>query len=378
METPSSTKIVTRSQTLAALNNTNNNIPLSRKIEDSSDKAVTKSRRMNAKQQQLQDRSALIDITNDSPIVGLAKGSLETPSSALGKQKSSIAKNNIPNTPGSGEALLRGQVKTLLQRVEEEAELSKLPLESRPFLNLQGFVNSPMGLLAPTPANTPQVPSLFGDDIVLTSVTPLPVIEEPLKICEEVSEIFDVMRQDSLESQKSLTRSLMLDFSEKSEASDSSECSSALTYQGDNRGAMTSESKDKSSITEDDNASIWSIQVNASTHDEDEEEVIIEAEDDQYFYYHDENEEAEEEEEEEADDGGLLDELCEGISKICVKEKAMAKFEGKHKKFVYNSDDEIVEEEEVDCRDEDSNGVLRLKGLPTPKGKHLRFHTEEE
>ncbi|KAG5245538.1 myelin transcription factor [Salix suchowensis] len=328
METPSSIKRVTRSQTLAL--NSNNNIPLSRKIEDSSDKGVTKSRRMNAKQQQLQDRSALIDITNDSPI-----------------QKNSRVKNIILNTPGSGEALLRGQVKTLLQKVEEEAELSKLSLENRPFLHLQGFVNSPMGLLAPTPANTPQVPDISGDDIVLA----LPVIEEKLKICQEVSEIFDVKKQDSLESQKSLTRSLLLDFSEKSESIDSSECSSALTYQGDNCEVITSESKDKSSLTDDDNASIWSIQVNASTNDEEEEEEVIEEEEEEYF--------------EAADAGGLLDELCEGISKISVKEKVMA------------NDDEIVEEV-ADCEDEDSDDDFRLKGLPTPKGKHIRFHTEEE
>lgn len=161
------------------------------KIEDSSDKGETKSKR-NAKQQ-LRDRSALIDITNDSPIVGLAMESLETPSSTLRNQKSSRAKNNIPHTPGSGEALLRGQVKTLLQKVEEEAELSKLSLESRPFLHLQGFVNSPMGLLAPTPANTPQVPNLSGDDIVLASVTPLPVIEEKLKICQVTVPVPDVL-----------------------------------------------------------------------------------------------------------------------------------------------------------------------------------------
>ena len=123
------------------------------KIEDSSDKGETKSRR-NAKQQ-LRDRSALIDITNDSPIVGLAMESLETPSSTLRNQKSSSAKNNIPHTPGSGEALLRGQVKTLLHKVEEEAELSKLSLVSRPFLNLQGFIDSPIELLARKYASSP-------------------------------------------------------------------------------------------------------------------------------------------------------------------------------------------------------------------------------
>jgi len=75
------------------------------KFEDS----VSKS-----KGQQNQDRCALMDVTNDSPIVGLAGGNLETPSA---KQRGS----RVKNTPGSGEALLRGQVKTLMQMVEEEA-----------------------------------------------------------------------------------------------------------------------------------------------------------------------------------------------------------------------------------------------------------------
>lgn len=140
---------------------------------------VSKSRQRATKQQQ--DRSALIDITNDSPIVGLATGGLEeTPSSAVAKRRTIRAKNN---TPGSGEALLRCQVKTLLQRVEEEAELSKVSLESRPFLHLQGFDNSPMRLLAPTPVNTPQVWNLSEDANEvndLASINASPVIQENL------------------------------------------------------------------------------------------------------------------------------------------------------------------------------------------------------
>lgn len=125
----------------------------------------------------------LIDITNDSPIVGLAAGTLETPLSSIMKQSRSRAKST---PPGSGEALLRGQVKTLLQKVEEEAELSKLSLESRPFVHLKGLVNSPAGLLAPTPANTPQVSNLSGDIVSvninngLSSEVPTPVVEELL------------------------------------------------------------------------------------------------------------------------------------------------------------------------------------------------------
>ncbi|XWS45547.1 hypothetical protein CRYUN_Cryun15aG0145800 [Craigia yunnanensis] len=298
---------------------------------------------------------------------------METPSS---KQRTSRAKN-IMMTPGSGEALLRGQVKTLLQKVEEEAELSKVSMESRPFLHLQGCVNSPMGLQAPTPANTPQVSNLSEDGGINNCglgsiVMALPVVEEQLKISEVVSGIFDGMKQEvSLESQKSLiTRSLLLDFSEKSESSDSSECYSVVTDQG----VITGESsacKEKPS-PDDDNASIWSIQVNASTHDEDEE-TIEEMGDD----YYEEEEEEEEEETEEEDDGGLVDELCEGLSKISMKEI----FTGKHTRFVYNSDDEIEGEEES-AESEDSAGVsldiIRLKGLPTPKGKHLRFPLEEQ
>ena len=165
-----------------------------------------------------------------------------------------------------------------------------------------------------------------------------------------MSEIFGGKKQESLETQKSLTRSLLLDFSEKSEVTDSSsECSSVLTN-----------CKDKSSpLKDDDSASNWSIQVNASIHDQDEERQLIEEEE----YWQDDFD---------CDDEGLVDELCEGICKISVSENdtraAAVKLRGKHTRFVYNSDDEIVEEEEV----------LHLKGLPTPKGKHLRFPVEEE
>jgi len=97
------------------------------------------------------DPSALIDITNDSPIVGLANGViLDTP---LTKQRGSRMKN----TPGSGEDLLRGQVKTLLLKVEEEVEVSMFSLESSE-------------LLAPMPMN------LSG----LSSVTPSHVSQQPV------------------------------------------------------------------------------------------------------------------------------------------------------------------------------------------------------
>ncbi|KAK4416824.1 hypothetical protein Salat_2507900 [Sesamum alatum] len=360
METPSSTRRVTRSQTLAA-SATNSNLLLSRKV-DESEKAMATSRQRSAKKQQ-QDRSVLIDITNDSPIVGLAMGNLETPSSAMSKKRTS-SQGQFARTPGF--------------RVEEEAELSKITLENRPLFNLQGFVNSPINLVAPTPANTPQVLNLSANADGLPSVTP--VTEKFL-----IPQMFDAKKQEGIESENLITRSLLLDFSEKS---DSSECSSVVTCQGVVYGETVS-SKEKPS-TDDDDSSVWSIQVNASsTRDDDDEEEgenCVEEECEDEYYQYDEDDEGHEFGEDD-DDDGLLDELCEGISKISVKEGP--KFEGKHIRFLYNSDDEIQDEEQV-CGGDDhacesplldsspSHGVLRLKGLPTPKGKHLRFPQESE
>ncbi|GMI68194.1 hypothetical protein like AT5G66230 [Hibiscus trionum] len=330
METPSSTRRVTRSQTSASSK---------AKIEESEKMSVSKTRTRNGKQKQ--ERGALIDVTNDSPVVGLAMG---TPTSDISKKWAGKNTRMIMMTPGSGEALLRGQVKTLLQKVEEEANLSKVLSDNRrPFLHLQSCVNSPMGLVAPTPANTPQVEDGGVNNTGLGSIAmTLPVVEEKLRISEVVSGIFDGV---SVESQKSMiTRSLLLDFSEKSETSDSTECDSVVTDEGVITGE-SSASKENAAI-DDDNSSVWSMQVNASTHDEDEE-TIEEMGDDE--------------------EGGLLvDELCEGLSKMSMKEM----FKGKHTRFVYNSDDEIEEE----CASE----VMRLKGLPTPRGKHLRFPMDEQ
>lgn len=109
-----------------------------------------------------EDRSALIDITNDSPIVGLA---MQTPPSGF------MVKRNysrIKSTPGSGEALLRGQVKTLLHKVEEGTELNH-SIKTRPFIHL---FTSPIRLLAPTPANTP-FPNFSDDEIKIRIASPV-------------------------------------------------------------------------------------------------------------------------------------------------------------------------------------------------------------
>ncbi|XP_031117788.1 uncharacterized protein LOC116021302 isoform X2 [Ipomoea triloba] len=230
----------------------------------------------------------MMDISNDSsPIVGLTAESVETPLSSMSKKMVMNSQSKHSKTPGSGEALLRGQVKTLLQKVEEEAELPKFSFDQNP------------------------------------SITP---------------QMIDGKKEEEVESNKGMvvTRSLLSDFSEKSEAADSSS----------------------------DRSSIWSIQVNASVGDEDEDEKSIGDDDEEEEECDDYYEEEEEE--------GLIDELCEGMGKMSVKPK----FAGKHTRFVYNSDGELegVEEESGGAA---VHGGLHLKGLPTPKGKHIRFSEEE-
>ncbi|KAE8695880.1 hypothetical protein F3Y22_tig00110678pilonHSYRG00042 [Hibiscus syriacus] len=267
METPSSTRRVSGSMTLASLKNSN--ITFYKGNKEESDKSVSKTRTTNGKRQN--ERAALIDLTNDSPIVGLA---METPSSTV------------------------GQVKTLLQKVEEEG----------------GCVNSSMGILAPTPANTPQLSNLCVDRLG-SIVIALPVVEEQWRTTMEK------LQEASLESQKSVvTRSLLLDFSE-----DSSE-----SYFEDQGKISTCKEEDGSIYDEDEVDGYY----------EEVKEVDVD------------------------DDGGDIDELCEGLSKIRMEEM----FRGKHTRFVYNSDE--MEREEDDA--------MRLKALPTPKGKHLHFHLEEE
>ncbi|GAA0143241.1 hypothetical protein LIER_42759 [Lithospermum erythrorhizon] len=57
------------------------------------------------------DKKALVDITNDSPIVGLAKAQfLKTPFSEKSKKKVDC------KIMGPGESFLRGQVKSLLEK----------------------------------------------------------------------------------------------------------------------------------------------------------------------------------------------------------------------------------------------------------------------
>ncbi|KAG9137861.1 hypothetical protein Leryth_025604 [Lithospermum erythrorhizon] len=133
------------------------------------------------------NQAAVIDITNESPIINLAKTIyFETPSSSAMSKKMVNSKVNI-GTPGSGEALLRDQVRTLLEKVEEEAEFPKISQENKQFHHFYGFVNSPINILATTPANTPQIADFSDTQIMeLASVTPS-LVEDKLFIPQFLS-----------------------------------------------------------------------------------------------------------------------------------------------------------------------------------------------
>ncbi|CAI8588597.1 unnamed protein product [Vicia faba] len=150
-----------------------------------------------------------------------------------------------------------------------------------------------------------------------------------------------------------------LDFSEKSQVSE--ECNSEASYQ-----EVTTQGSCVGSCSVGDNASIWSMQVNKSNNDDDDVEEEIAEEDDDGGDY-------------ECDLG--LDKLCKRLNKVNVNEKAVLNFAGKHIGFVYDSDNEIVKEEEdesVGGGDDVDSNVLHLKGLPMPKEKHRRFSEEGE
>lgn len=72
-------------------------------------------------------RQPLFDITNDSPITSLT--TKETPTN---RNVSSVKTGSTDKrTPFSGESLLRCQVQTLLQKVEEEKDGSSVPTANK-------------------------------------------------------------------------------------------------------------------------------------------------------------------------------------------------------------------------------------------------------
>ncbi|KAL5229638.1 hypothetical protein ABZP36_028414 [Zizania latifolia] len=274
-------------------------------------------------------RPALHDITNDSPIVGLAAAGLHTPASTVAKTR---PRHHC--APGSGEVLLRGQA-------------------------LLGVSRSPAHLLAPTPANTPQIaaaPHAF-------TVT-VPCVLEEEGLLPKLQVIAAALPPPAAQDEKNLgecNRALVFedDSPEKSDMSNAgSVVSSSLTLQESSSGRTP----------DDDSSSAWFIQVNASSDKGDEDT-------------HTEQGEEEEEWLTEDDDDECFDDLCEGMNKMSVFDDEQEKvglpaFQGRHTRFVYNSDGEMGREDVAYVAVEHCTMVPR--GLPVPEGKHLRFHEEEE
>ncbi|GAA0173464.1 hypothetical protein LIER_27073 [Lithospermum erythrorhizon] len=257
METPSSTRRVTRSQT--------------KKMAEGERNANNNS--MQRIGEMRNHKKALVDITNDSPIVGLAKAQfLKTPFSEKSKKKVDC------KIMGSGESLLRGQVKTLLEKVEENTNLSRIFPENvalNPLMNIPSqnvFENQCIGLASATP-------SLFGNEV-------------------EISK----MGNGKFEEKKDfVTRSLIFDFMEKLDEYDSS-----------------AEIKEKKKTSD-------------------------------------------------------VNELCVEMSKMNIVKEVTQKA-GKHSRFVYDSDGELIDVEEEWFV---ASPALILKGLPKPEGKHIRFHDQD-
>lgn len=133
-----------------------------------------------------------------------------------------------------------------------------------------------------------------------------------------------------------LNRALLFDSPDKQETSSSS-AGSTVT----NLACQESVSSNDSFTI----SSIWSIQGNAGTDKGEETETEFDVE-----------------------------ELCKGFRDFTV---GGGKFEGKHIRFVYNSDGETEGEECIENRAAILPNVVVLKGLPVPEAKHLRFQEEE-
>ncbi|KAL6642622.1 hypothetical protein ACP70R_020803 [Stipagrostis hirtigluma subsp. patula] len=368
METPLSTRRITRSLAAAAASSA-----------QKSAAADHFSRAKNAAGvEQQQPRAALHDITNDSPIVGLAAGGLhaaadKTPASTAAKTRRRAPRG----TPGSGEALLRGQVKALLHKVEEDQGCAAAALVRPARIQaLLGVSRSPAQLLAPTPANTPQIEAVSApkEEFVLPQPFVLENEESLLPKLQVIGASLPPPPPEESLGEGQLPRLLVFDDSPgKSDASNGS----VVSFPDSSSGSCTV----KSSSPEDDSSSVWSIQVHASSEKGDEEEELgvegaaVEELSGEY---------TDEEWEEDSDYDGF-DDLCEGMSRMTVLDgeeegkAGLPQFEGRHTRFIYNSDDEIEREEVVDAAEARAElGALLLRGMPVPEGRHLRFHEDED
>ncbi|GLJ46957.1 hypothetical protein SUGI_0990970 [Cryptomeria japonica] len=276
-------------------------------------------------------RQVLLDMTNDSPNSGLDRvNGIETPASKIKCHPHSES----VQTPGPGEALLHHDAKSIVQRVESNCIKPGFSLRT-PLSHIDGYQASPSRLLAPTPANTPESATTTH---VANNSSLSRKLDQTIGLSKDLG-VSSLRPEFKDESSGSLSNTPLAD--KGREASFSSPIS-------------VDEAREENKVEEQGN----------NYHETENIE--------------DGNEYNEQEEGETIEDDEC-EELCQGLNKVSVHDnggplEGIPAFAGKHTRFVYNSDDEIEGEEVASAAP--SPSVVHLRGMPSPKGKHLRFEED--
>lgn len=334
METPSSERQLSRTSAFGSVNN-------AVKAGKGSATRVGGSR-----------RKPLLDLTNDSPIAGLALDRDDEPETPTLNITRRYLRDPL-QTPGTGESLLRHQVRSLLTKVE--ADTLKPASNLRSLCHLNGYIPSPSRLLAPTPLNTPDsagVPNPFatGNYGLLSNESDQTIESRKNSLFNSTEErtphpeVIDAVALNAASPEKPIPRTLMFDSTEETDVEASISSPSSV---------ISSEDGQKLRNLEDDNVSEWSMQVNISSPcpEQGDDYAPGENDGDALADKFSEREDDEDDEEEDEQEGELVEnqeceELCQELSQVSVHDdgvhlEEIPPFAGKHTRFVYNSDDDF-------------------------------------
>lgn len=296
-------------------------------------------------------RRALLDLTNDSPIAGLALDRDDEPETPIPNTTHRHLPDSV-QTPGTGESLLRHQARSLLQRVE--ADTIKPPSNLRSLCHLNGYIPSPSRLLAPTPLNTPDSaglsnPFATGNYSLLSNESDQTIDsrkESSVNSSKEITphpEVIDAVESNAASPEKPIPRALLFDSIEETDAEASISSPSSV---------ISSEDGQKLRNLEDDCISEWSMQVNISSPRTEQADDYAPGENDGDAQADEfsENEGDEFSEKGDGQEGKHIEnkeceELCQGLSRVSVQDdvhlEEIPPFAGRHTRFVYNSDDDF-------------------------------------
>lgn len=298
-------------------------------------------------------RRPLLDLTNDSPISGLALDRDDEPETPT----PNTTRRYLPDcvkTPGTGESLLRHQVRSLLQRVEADTRKPVSNLQS--LCHLNGYTPSPSRLLAPTPVNTPDsavLPNPFatGNNGLLSNESDQTIEsrkESSVNSSKEITprpEVIDAVKLNATSPEKPLPRTLMFDSMEEADADADADAEASIASPS---SVISSEDGQKLRNLEDDDVSVWSMQVNISSPCPEQADDYAPGENDGHVQADDfsENEVNEDDEENELSENQECLELCEELRRVSVHDdgvhlEKIPPFAGRHTRFVYNSDDDL-------------------------------------